>query len=166
MGRSSQKEKTSKTDEGIRIIATNRRARHDYHIEREIEAGIALHGTEVKSLRAGQASLVDSFIAPEGTELWMYNVHIPPYEQGNRWNVDSKRPRKLLLHRAEINKLIGLSSQTGYTLIPLRLYFNNRNKAKLELAVCRGKRAYDKRQAIKERDIARETDREMREIRR
>jgi len=166
MGRATGKDKAKQNEDGIRVIATNRRARHDYHVERAYEAGIALHGTEVKSLRAGQASLVDSYVAAKGGELWMYDVHIPPYEQGNRWNVDSKRPRKLLLHRAEIGKLIGVASQTGYTLIPLRLYFSKRNKAKVELAVCRGKRAYDKRQAIKERDVARETDREMREFRR
>jgi len=147
---------------GPRVIATNRRARHDYFVERTIEAGIELRGTEVKSLRSGKASLVDSFAAPEGAELFVQNVHIPPYLQGNRYNVESKRSRKLLLHRSEIDKLIGAVSQKGYTLIPLRFYFNDKNLAKIELGLCRGKKAYDKRQAIKEKDLRREADREMR----
>jgi len=150
---------------GIKRVAENRKARHDYFIDDTFEAGIALVGTEVKSLRVGQASLVDSYAAPEGSQLWMYNVHIPPYVQGNRYNVDAKRARKLLLHRAEINRLIGAASQKGYTLIPLRLYFSKGNRAKVEIGVCRGKRSYDKRQAIKERDLDREQQREMRSFR-
>jgi SsrA-binding protein len=162
----SRESKNAQAKDDIRVVASNRRARHDYHIERVIEAGLALHGTEVKSLREGKASLVDSYAAAEGTELWLQGVHIPPYVQGNRYNVAAVRPRKLLLHRAEIDKLLGLASQKGYTLVPLRLYFNARNRIKVEIAVCRGKHAYDKRQAIKERDIAREQHREMREYRR
>jgi len=146
-----------------RTIASNRRARHEYFIEKTFEAGIELRGTEVKSLRNGNASLVDSYAATAGRDLIVHNVHIPPYEQGNRYNVDTKRPRRLLMHRAEIAKLAGRISQPGYTLIPLRLYFNERNRAKLELGLCRGKRAYDKREAIKQRDLRREADREMRE---
>ncbi|MCX7045091.1 MAG: SsrA-binding protein SmpB [Candidatus Sumerlaeota bacterium] len=146
-----------------RVIATNRRAWHDYFVERSIEVGIELRGTEVKSLREGKASLVDSFAVADKGEIWVHDIHIPPYTQGNRWNVDAKRPRRLLLHRAEINKLIGAASQSGYTLIPLRFYFNDRNRAKIELGLCRGKRAYDKRQAIKERDERREQQREMRD---
>lgn len=160
-----KKKDEGKDEKGRRIIATNRRARHDYHIERAYEAGIELRGTEVKSLRGGKASLVESFAVPENGELWVHNVHIPPYLQGNRYNVESKRPRKLLLHRREIDKLIGVCGQTGYTLIPLKLYFNERNRAKVEIGVCRGKRSYDKRQTIKERDQRRDMDREMRDIR-
>ncbi len=158
--------KNTKDESGNRLIATNRKARHEYHIERVYEAGVALRGTEVKSLRQGHASLVDSYASPEGGEIWVHDMHIPPYEQGNRFNVDSKRMRKLLLHRSEINKIIGTVSQTGYTLIPLRLYFNARNRVKLELGVCRGKKAYDKRQTIKERDLDRDRDREIRDYRR
>lgn len=149
-----------------RVIATNRRARHDYFVERSYEAGLVLKGTEVKSLRGGKASLIDAFAAPIGRDLWVQGIHIPHYEQGNRYNVENKRPRKLLLHRAEIDKLIGLASQTGYTLVPLRLYFDENNRAKVEIGVCRGKRDHDKRHAIKERDQKRDTDREMREFKR
>ena len=162
----SAKKKKSDSGDGTRVIATNRKARHDYHIERTLEAGLELRGTEVKALREGKASLVDSYAAPLNTEMWVYNIHIPPYESGNRFNVDTKRMRKLLLHRAEINKLVGIVSQKGYTLIPLRLYFNAANRVKLELGVCRGKHSYDKRQAIKERDVKREMDREARQYHR
>ena len=152
-----------KDDDGTRVIATNRRARHDYFVERSLETGIELRGTEVKSLREGKASLVDSYAAANNGEIWVHDIHSPPYTQGNRWNVDTKRPRKLLLHRAEITKLIGIISQSGYTLIPLRFYFNDRNRAKIELGICRGKRAYDKRQAIKERDERRDQQRDFRD---
>lgn len=157
------KNKGGKGDDGRRVIATNRRARHDYHIERTVEAGLVLKGTEVKSLREGKASLVDSYAAPEGGEMWVTNVHIPPYDHGNRYNVETKRARKLLLHRSEIDKLAGIVSQTGYTLIPLQMYFDRKNRVKIEIGVCRGKRDYDKRQAIRERDVKREQDREVRE---
>ncbi len=160
------KKKQKDSADGTRIIATNRKARHDYHIEKTLEAGLELRGTEVKALRDGKASLVDSYAAPVNNEMWVSNIHIPPYDSGNRFNVDSKRMRKLLLHRAEILKMINIVSQKGYTLVPLRLYFNDRNRVKLELAICRGKHSYDKRQAIKERDVKREMDREAREFHR
>lgn len=142
-----------------KIIATNRQARHDYAILESFEAGIALKGTEVKSLRAGQASLKDSFARVEGSELFLYNMHIPPYEFGNIANVDPIRPRKLLLHKNQIRRLIGELSAKRLTLIPLKLYFT-RGIAKVELALAKGKKLYDKREAIRER----ETERELRRI--
>lgn len=145
-----------------RIVATNRKARHEYFIDDTYEAGLVLRGTEVKSLRSGHASLVDSYASVADGEAWLHNCHIAPYEQGNRFNVESKRSRKLLLHSREIAKLAGLSSQKGMTLVPLKIYFSG-SYAKVQIGVCRGKKTYDKRQAIKERDIKRQMDREIRE---
>ena len=142
-------------------IAVNRRAFHDYFIDEKYEAGMALTGSEVKSMRDGRANLRDGFVRIDGSEAWLENVHISPYAQANLLNHDPMRPRKLLLHRKEISTLIGKVRQKGYTLIPLRVYFK-RNHAKVELGLARGKREYDKREAIAERDAKREIARAMR----
>ena len=144
---------------GIKIISENRKARHDYHIHETYEAGIALTGTEVKSLRAGRANLKDSYAQiDKSAELLLYNLHISAYEQGNRFNHDPVRTRKLLMHRYEINKLIGKTREKGYTLVPLKLYFT-RGKVKVEVGLATGKKNYDKRQDIAERDAKREMNR-------
>ncbi len=140
----------------IKIVADNRKARHDYFIHETYEAGLALTGTEVKSLRAGKANLKDSYAQiDKNAEVYLNNLHISPYEQGNRFNHDPLRPRKLLLHKAEISKLIGKVKEKGYTLIPLKIYFS-RGRAKIELALATGKKLYDKRQDIAEKDAKRE----------
>lgn len=138
----------------IKVIANNRRARHDYFIEDTMETGIVLQGTEVKSLRLGKVNLQDSFARVENGEVYLYGMHISPYEQGNRFNHDPIRPRKLLLHKREIRRLIGKTREDGYTLVPTRLYFS-RGKAKVELALARGKKLYDKRDAAAKRDATR-----------
>ena len=138
-----------------KVLAHNRRAFFDYHIDRRIEAGIALLGTEIKSVRDGQVSLRDGYAHIERGEAWLRNVHIAPWSHASRDNHDPTRPRKLLLHRAEIGALAGEVSQKGYTIVPLRLYLKN-GVAKVELGLARGKRRYDKRAAIKEREVARE----------
>ncbi len=144
-----------------RLVAQNRRAGHDYFILETYEAGLALRGTEVKSLRQGKASLAEAYAVVEGGEAWVLQLHIPPYEQGNRWNADPLRKRKLLLHRAEIAKLADAVERKGQTIVPLRLYFT-RGHAKLLIAVAKGKKTYDKRHAIAERDARREMDRARR----
>jgi SsrA-binding protein len=146
-----------------RVVAENRKARHNYFIEETFEAGIALTGTEVKSLREGRANIGDSYAAAEGNELFLVNAHIPEYAGGNRFNHEPRRPRKLLLHRREIGKLLGSVQRGGMTLIPLRLYFNERGRAKVELALARGKKMHDKRVAERERAWQREKGRLMRE---
>jgi SsrA-binding protein len=155
----------SKTDSSNhqpeKLVATNRKARHDYHIEETLEAGIALWGTEVKSMRAGKMSLQDSFARIEGNEVLLYNAHIAPYTHGNRWNHEPTRPRKLLLHRSEIRRLIGKTREQGITLIPLRAYFTPQGYAKVELALARGKRQWDKREAIAKRETLREVSRSL-----
>lgn len=147
-------------ERGQQVVASNRKARHDYHIEDVFEAGIVLRGTEVKSLRAGRASLVDGYASIDGGEAWLENVHIPEYLQGTWTNHATRRRRKLLLNRVEIDKLSGRVRESGYTLVPLSLYFKD-GKAKVEIALARGKRDYDKRQALKERQDKREADRAM-----
>ncbi len=147
----------------IRVVARNRKARHEYHIEDTVEAGIVLQGTEVKSIRAGKVNLKDSFAAVENGEVFLYNMHISPYEKGNRQNHEPERKRKLLLHKREIRKLIGYSKSTGYTLVPLQLYFNERNLAKVELALARGKKIYDKRRDIADRTAKRQMERALKE---
>ena len=142
-------------------VAVNRRAYHDYFVDEKYEAGIMLTGPEVKSLRAGRCNLRDGFVRVDGTAAWLENVHISPYAQANLMNDEPVRPRKLLLHRREIATLIGKVRQKGYTLIPLRIYFS-RNHAKVEVGLGRGKREYDKRQVIAERDAKREIARVMR----
>jgi SsrA-binding protein len=147
---------------GDRVVATNRRALHDYHVEERLEAGLVLKGTEVKSLRDGKAQLADAYATVEGGEAYLLNLHISLYDPGNRFNHDPTRKRKLLLHRKEIRRLAGLVERRGYTLIPLRVYFE-RGYAKVTVGVARGKREYDKRHAIAERDAAREVRRALRE---
>lgn len=138
-----------------RNIAANKKARHDYFIEDTYEAGIVLTGTEIKSIRSGKASIKESYAKIENGELIIYGMHISPYEQGNRFNVDPLRPRKLLLHKQEIRKLIGLTTQKGLTLVPLTLYINKEGRAKLEIAVARGKKLYDKREDLAKKDAER-----------
>lgn len=146
---------------GDREVAVNRRAFHDYFIDERFEAGIVLTGTEVKSLRAGKANLRDGYVRIDGHEAWLENVHISPYTQGGYVNHEPLRSRKLLLHRDEISSLIGKVRQKGYTMVPLRVYFN-RNKAKVEVGLARGKRMYDKRAALAEADAKRDMARALR----
>src|SRR5439155_1677570 len=141
-----------------RTLATNRQAYHDYHIVETVEAGLALVGTEVKSIRGGNVNLRDAYARAENGEIWLWNVHIAPFDQGNRWNHEPRRPRKLLLHTREIGRLASKSTQSGNTLIPLRLY-DKGGKIKVELALGKGKRVYDKRAAIAERESKREIER-------
>jgi SsrA-binding protein len=148
-------------EQGTKIIARNRRARHDYHIEDVVEAGLVLTGTEVKSLRAGRASLTDGFGQITDNEAWLLGVHIPQYTQGTWTNHEPRRPRKLLMHRKEIDKLASATAERGLTLVPLSLYFKD-GKAKVEIALARGKRTYDKRHDLAQRDAAREVDRALR----
>jgi SsrA-binding protein len=151
---------TAKQD-GKKIIARNRRASHDYHIEDVIEAGVVLTGTEVKSLREGRASLADGFGQVSDSEIWLHGVHIPEYLHGTWTNHEPRRTRKLLLHRGEIDRLARTTAERGLTLIPLSLYFKD-GKVKVELALARGKRTYDKRHDLAARDAAREVDRALR----
>lgn len=146
-----------------KVVAENRRARFDYHIEETFEAGIALTGTEVKSLRFGEGSIAESYAEIRNGEAWLVNANIPEFSHGNRFNHEPKRPRKLLLHAREIDRLHGSVERKGMTLVPLSIYFNNRGRAKVELALARGKNVADKRQTAKERDWKREKARVMRE---
>jgi SsrA-binding protein len=148
-------------EQGRKVIARNRRARFDYRIENTYEAGLMLTGTEVKSLRAGRASLTDGFAQISDGEVWLHNVHIPEYTQGTWTNHEPRRTRKLLLHRKEIEKLSSRTAEQGLTLVPLSLYFKD-GKAKVELGLGRGKRTYDKRHDLASRDAAREMDRAVR----
>jgi SsrA-binding protein len=145
---------------GRKLIASNKKARHDYHIDDVYEAGVVLTGTEVKSLRAGRASLVDGFGVIKDGEVWLQGVHIPEYTEGTWTNHEPRRARKLLLHRKEITRLIGKTRETGVTLVPLSLYFKD-GRAKVEIALARGKKTYDKRQALAERDAGREIARAL-----
>lgn len=147
-------------EEGRKLIAANRKARYDYFIEDTYEAGLVLTGTEVKSLRAGRASLVDGYAVIKDGEVWLEGVHIPEYTEGTWTNHEPRRHRKLLLHKGEITKLIGKTKEGGLTLIPLQLYFRD-GRAKVELALARGKRAYDKRQTLAKRDADREITRAL-----
>jgi SsrA-binding protein len=148
-------------EHGKKIIATNRRARHEYQVEDVVEAGLALTGTEVKSLRAGRATLTDGFALITDNEVWLHGVHIPQYTQGTWTNHDPRRIRKLLLHRQEIDRLASSTRERGLTLVPLSLYFRD-GRVKIELGLARGKRTYDKRHDLAKRDAAREVDRELR----
>ena len=150
-------------DGAARLVAENRRARFNYEIHETFEAGIALQGTEVKSLRQGKANIADAYAGPSGDELFLYNAYIPEYLEANRFNHETRRPRKLLLHRREINKLIGATQREGMTIVPLRLYFNPQGRAKVELGLARGKKLHDKRETEKKRDWERERARLMRE---
>lgn len=141
-----------------KVIAQNRKARHDYHIEETYEAGMVLTGTEIKSLRAGRGNLKDSFARVSNGEVWLHNMHISPYEQGNRYNHEPTRARKLLLHKKEINKLIGLTKEKGYTLVPLKVYIKN-GFAKVLIGLGKGKKKFDKREDLKRKDAQREIER-------
>ena len=145
---------------GIKLIANNKKAFHDYFIEETFEAGIVLAGTEVTSLRLGKCSVKEAYIMIEGHEMFVYGMNISPYEKGNIFNKDPLRPRKLLLHKAEINKLAGKASEKGFTIVPLKVYLKD-SRVKVEIALAKGKKLYDKREAIAERDRKREAEREF-----
>jgi len=146
-----------------KVVAENRRARFEYSIDQVFEAGIALTGTEVKSLRFGEGSIAESYAEVKGNEIWLVNSSVPEFSHGNRFNHEPKRPRKLLLHEREINKLHGAVAREGMTLVPLSVYFNGRGRAKVELALAKGRKTHDKREAIKERDWKREAARLLRD---
>lgn len=146
--------------ESKKLIANNKKVFHDYFIEETYEAGIVLHGTEVKSLRMGKCSIKESFLRIENGEMWIYGMHISPYEKGNIFNKDPLRTRKLLLHKSEIMKLIGKVKEKGYTLVPIEVYFND-GKAKIEIGLAKGKKLYDKREDIAKKDMKREAEREF-----
>ena len=152
-----------KTERKLRVVADNRKARFNYFIDETFEAGVALTGTEVKSLRAGKATIGESYADARGGEIWLINSNIPEYQHANRFNHPPKRPRKLLLHRRQINKLIGAVEREGRTLIPLKLYFNEKGRAKIELALARGKKLFDKRDTEKKRSWERERGRLLRQ---
>ena len=145
----------------MKIVCTNRKAYHNYHIEENIEAGISLYGTEIKSLRHGKANLADSYATIKDGEAFLLNAHISPYSHGNIQNHDPLRTRKLLLHKKEISKLQGKLTNKGYTLVALKIYFNEKGIAKVELGLARGKRQYEKKEAIKEREARRELEKAM-----
>ena len=149
--------------EKTKIVAENRRARHEYFLEQFFEAGIALTGTEVKSLRSGKASIAEAYAATRDGELWLLNSNITEYKQAGQFNHAPKRARKLLLHRRQINKLIGATQRQGYTVVPLKIYFNDKGRAKVEIALAKGKKLHDKRQTEKKRDWARERGRLLRD---
>jgi len=146
----------------IQVIATNRKAQHDYHLEETFEAGIALTGTEIKSVRAGRVNLGDGYVQIKGGEAWLVNCHISPYDPASRENVDPLRPRRLLLHKRELARLQNRVAERGWTIVPLRMYLKNQ-RAKVEIALARGKRQYDKREAIARREAEREIAREIKE---
>ncbi|MDP4586165.1 MAG: SsrA-binding protein SmpB, partial [Microbacteriaceae bacterium] len=150
-------------EEGEKVVSTNRKARHDYHIEDTYECGLALTGTEVKALRLGKASLVDGWAQIVDGEMWMESVHIPEYTQGTWTNHATRRKRKLLLHRAEIVKISHRVKDGGYTLVPLKIYFKD-GRAKVELAIAKGKKDYDKRQTLREKEDKREAERAMKSL--
>ncbi|MBQ1092917.1 MULTISPECIES: SsrA-binding protein SmpB [Streptomyces] len=152
-------------EKGRKLIAQNKKARHDYLIIDTYEAGMVLTGTEVKSLRQGRASLADGFVQLDGHEAWLHNVHVPEYSQGTWTNHSARRKRKLLLHRAEIEKLESKSQETGHTIVPLALYFKD-GRAKVEIALAKGKKEYDKRQTLREKQDRREAERAMSAVRR
>ena len=146
--------------EEMKLVANNKKAYHDYFIEEKYEAGLVLHGTEVKSMRMGKCSIKEAFIRIEKGEVYIYGMHISPYEKGNIFNKDPLRPKKLLLHKQQIRKLIGSSAEKGYTLVPLQVYFSN-GRAKIEIGLAKGKKLYDKRQDIAKKDQRREAEKEM-----
>ncbi len=146
--------------ETMKLVANNKKAYHDYFVDEKIEAGLVLHGTEVKSLRQGKCSIKEAFIRIENGEMFIYGMHISPYEKGNLFNKDPLRIKKLLLHKAEINKLLGKIKEKGFTIVPLQVYFKE-GKAKVEIGLCRGKKLYDKRQDIARKDQQREAQKEF-----
>ena len=148
--------------ESKKLISNNKKVFHDYFIEETYEAGIVLHGTEVKSLRMGKCSIKESFLRIENGEMWIYGMHVSPYEKGNIFNKDPLRTRKLLLHRSEIMKLVGKVKEKGYTLVPIEVYFKD-GKAKIEIGLAKGKKLYDKREDIAKKDMKREAEREFKQ---
>ena len=150
----------AKQKEAQKLIANNKKAFHDYFIDETYEAGVALHGTEVKSMRMGKCSIKESFIRIENGEVFVYGMHVSPYEKGNIFNKDPLRVKKLLMHKYEINKLAGKIAEKGYTLVPLQVYFKE-GKVKVEVGLARGKKLYDKREDIAKKDVRRETEREF-----
>lgn len=146
--------------EELKLVANNKKAYHDYFIEEKYEVGLVLHGTEVKSLRMGKCSIKEAFIRIENGEVFIYGMHISPYEKGNIFNKDPLRVRKLLLHKSQIQKLIGNSAEKGYTIVPLQVYFSN-GRAKIEIGLAKGKKLYDKRQDIAKKDQKREAEKEL-----
>ncbi len=146
-----------------KVLAENRRAKFDYFLEDFVEAGIQLLGTEIKALREGRANIAESYVSPEGRDLVLINADIPPYKQANRFNHEPRRPRRLLLHRKQIDRMIGAVQRDGQTIIPVRLYLNEAGKAKIEIAMAKGKKLHDKRQATADRDWARDKARLMKE---
>ena len=146
--------------EAVKLVANNKKAYHDYFIDEKYEAGLVLHGTEVKSLRIGKCSIKEAWVRIQDGEVWVYGMHISPYEKGNIFNKDPLRPRKLLMHKAEIGKLLGKVKEKGITLVPLQVYFKN-GRAKLEIGLARGKKLYDKREELAKRDMRREAEREF-----
>lgn len=150
----------AKQKETQKLIANNKKAYHDYYIDEYYEAGIALHGTEVKSLRMGKCSIKESFIRIENGEMFVYGMHVSPYEKGNIFNKDPMRVKKLLMHKVEINKLAGKIAEKGFTLVPLQVYFKE-GRAKVQIGLARGKKLYDKREDIAKKDARRETEREF-----
>jgi SsrA-binding protein len=155
--------KDAKAKAGYKVVADNRKARFNYEILDTYEAGIALTGTEVKSLRQGKATIGEAYAGPSGEEFFLFNAYIPEYLQANRFNHETKRPRRLLLHRRQIDKLIGATQREGFTVVPLKMYFNERGRAKVELGLGRGKKLHDKRETEKQRTWDRERARVMRE---
>ncbi|MBD5511401.1 MAG: SsrA-binding protein SmpB [Lachnospiraceae bacterium] len=146
--------------EALKLVANNKKAYHDYFIEEKYEAGLVLHGTEVKSMRLGKCSIKESFVRIENNEVWVYGMHISPYEKGNIFNRDPLRPKKLLMHKAQIRKLVGQIAEKGFTLVPLQVYFKD-GRAKVEIGLARGKKLYDKRQDIAKKDQRREAEKEF-----
>ncbi len=146
--------------EAIKLVANNKKAYHDYFIDEKYEAGLVLHGTEVKSLRLGKCSVKEAFVRIENSEVWIYGMHISPYEKGNIFNRDPLRPKKLLMHKDEIRKLTGKISEKGFTIVPLQVYFKD-GRAKIEIGLARGKKLYDKRQDIAKKDQRREAEKEF-----
>lgn len=146
----------------IKVIATNRKARHEYHLTEEVEAGLALQGTEIKSIRAGKVSLQEGYVTFEGGEAWLINVHIAPYDPASSQNHEPRRKRKLLLHRREIDRLQARAQEKSYTVVPIRLYLKD-GRAKVEIALARGKKLYDKRQDLAARDSKRQVERALKE---
>lgn len=146
--------------EAMKLVANNKKAYHDYFIDEKYEAGVSLHGTEVKSLRMGKCSIKEAFVRIENGEVFVYGMHVSPYEKGNIFNKDPLRVKKLLLHKTEINKLLGKIKEKGFTLVPLQVYFRN-GKAKVEIGLARGKKLYDKRQDIAKKDQRREAEKEF-----
>jgi len=153
----------AKSERRIKVVADNRRARFNYEIGETFEAGIALTGSEVKSLRAGKATIAESYADPRGGEIWLVNSNIPEYQQAGRFNHPPKRPRKLLLHQRQISRLAGAVEREGMTIVPLKLYFNERGRAKVEIALARGKKLHDKRETLKKRSWERERGRLLRQ---